>query len=97
MIHKAHYVTEKVPTLTEYYVYAYIVENSYEYFHLIKKTVEKEGEIIEDINDEYLRMKAYNFMEGIIKRVVKEEKKWITKMNAYFYLDVFNKPILFDI
>lgn len=45
------YVTEEVPALFEYYVYAYLVENNYEYFHLIQKTEDKDGETVTDITD----------------------------------------------
>lgn len=92
------YVTEEVPALFEYYVYAYLVENNYEYFHLIQKTEDKDGETVTDITDQRQRMKAYNFMEGLIKFIEgKEEGKRIMKMNAYFYYDQNHKPVLFEI
>jgi hypothetical protein len=57
-----------------------------------------EIELVEDIEeDDHLRMKAYNFIEGVIKRIAKEEKKRVMKMSAYFYIDQFSKLVLFDL
>jgi len=51
-----------------------------------------------DITDERERMKAYNFIEGMVWMFEnKEEGKRILKMNLYYYLNEMKMPILFDI
>ena len=89
----------------EYFIFGYVVEEEkytktpLEFFQLIRR-VEEEGkkDQITEIKNDTLIMKAYYSVKGnfVIPFETKENKR-VTRLNLYFYMDMYKQIVFFDI